>query len=377
MNKAPARILYLHETSKISGAENSLINLVKNIDRSKFSPIFILPQDGPLASELRKLDVEVIFMEFPRIRKGRKVLSTIRKILKVIKEKRAQLLHSNSIRTHIYAAIAARLAKIPVVWHERNLLTNERIDPDRLFSFLPDKIICNSWAIARRFIKKGRLPDKVSVIYNGVDTRQFNPQTSGAKIRNEFSLGDSTILVGMISRLGPDKGQDHFLQAAKMLLDSASKQEIKFLVVGDAVFEEDKWREAYLENMAKELGLDNRVIFTGFRKDMSDVIAALDIVVLASDAEPCGRVIFEAMACSKPVVATDSGGTPEIVKDSETGFLFRPKQPQELADKIGQLIKNPGLARKMGQEGRKRIEADFKIEDNVKQIQAIYLKLLD
>ena len=376
MNKAPAIILYLHETSKISGAENSLLNLVKNIDRSKFIPIFILPPDGPLASELRKLDVEVVFMEFPRIRKGQNVFSTIRKIRKLIKEKRVKLLHSNSIRTHIYAAIAARLAKIPVVWHERNLLTNERIDPDRLFYFLPDKIICNSRAIARRFMKKGRLLPKVSVIYNGVDIRQFNPQTSGTKIKNEFGLGDSTILIGMISRLGPDKGQDYFLQAAKMLLNPASKQEIKFLVVGDAVFEEDKWREAYLENMAKELGLDNYVIFTGFRKDMADVIAALDIVVLVSGAEACGRVILEAMACAKPMVATDSGGTPEIVKDSETGFLVRPKHPEELADKIGQLIKNPGLARKMGQEGRKRIEADFKIENNVEKIQDLYLELL-
>ena len=373
----PAKILYFHEASKISGAENSLINLVKNMDRSKFTPIFVLPQEGPLASELKRLNIEVVLIEFPRIRKGFGVVATIKKVLKVIKEKDVQLIHSNSIRTHIYAVIAARLAKIPVVWHERNLITRERIDPDRLFYFLPDKIICNSWAIARRFIKKGGLPDKVSVIYNGVDIRQFNPQVSGTTIRAEFGLKNGTILVGVISRLGPDKGQEYFLRAAKALINSTPKTEIKFLIVGDAVFEEDKWREDYLKGMVEELGLGNYVIFTGFRRDMPEIIAALDIMVLPADAEPCGRVLFEAMACAKPVVATASGGTPEIVKDGETGFLIRPKQPQEMADKIAWLINNPERSIIMGKEGRKRVEADFKIENNVKKTQAVYLKLLD
>ena len=369
-------ILYLHETSEISGAENSLLNLIRKIDRDTFSPFFVLPNDGPLPLALKELEVSVFFRVFPKIRAAAGVLKTISVIRAIIREMNIQLVHSNSIRTHIYGAIAAKLESIPVIWHERNLLTQERIDPDRLFSFLPDRIICNSLAIAQRFLIWGRLPPKVRVIYNGVDTALFNPSVAGEKVKKEFAITDEECVIGIASRFNKLKGHETFLKAAQILsVGSDVKRRLRFLVVGGAVFNEDIPREAYLHKLTRELAIDDKVVFTGVRKDMAEVFAAMDIVVLASDAEPCGRVILEAMASGKPVIATNSGGSPEMIMDGVTGYLFSPGDEAALAEKIIALVNNAHKAKDMGEQAYKRVEGFFTIEKNVLEIKKAYLEL--
>lgn len=374
----PLKILYLQETSQISGAENSLMKLVENIDKTKFKPIFILPSEGPFSRKLRQLGIEVSLINFPKIRRVAGVFKTVKEMLRIIKEKNVALIHSNSIRTNIYAMIAGKLSGTPVIWHQRNLITNEIIDPDRLFSFIPDRIICNSYAIAKRFLRLGRLPAKVRVVYNGVDVKEFNPAISGGKIRNEFNIRPDEVVVGTASRFNEYKGHDVFFRAAKVILAEMPEiaGNLRLLIAGGAVFEQDKPRERYLRNIVKDLNIGDKVIFMGFRDDMPEVYAAMNIVVLPSRAEACGRVIFEAMASGKPVVATDSGGTPEIVVDGITGCLFRPDDVRMLADKIAFLAKNISTAKKFGEAGRKRIEENFKIEKNVEQIEKNYLELI-
>ena len=374
----PIKILYLQETSQISGAENSLIKLVENIDKTKFKPIFILPSEGPFSRKLRQSGIEVILINFPKIRRVTGVFKTVKEMLRIVKEKNAALIHSNSIRTNIYAVIAGKLSGTPVIWHQRNLITNEIIDPDRFFGFMPDRIICNSYAIARRFTRKADLPARIKVIHNGVDIKEFNPAISGAKIRKEFNIKPDEIVVGTASRFNEYKGHDVFFRAAGVILAETPEiaGNLRFLIAGGAVFEQDKPRERYLRNIVKDLNLVDKVIFAGFRDDMPEVYAAMDIFVLPSRAEACGRVIFEAMASGKPVVATDSGGTPEIVVDGVTGCLFKPDDVRILADKIAFLAKNVNTAKKFGAAGRKRIEENFKIEKNVGQIEEVYMGLV-
>jgi glycosyltransferase involved in cell wall biosynthesis len=257
-------------------------------------------------------------------------------------------------------------------------LTNEIIDPDRLFSFFADKIICNSQAIARRFLENGHLPKKVVVVYNGVDTHKFNPAVSGAKIREEFGIKPEDIVIGIASRFNILKGHEIFLRAAKETLQSLPemKDRLRFMVVGGAVFNQDSRREEYLKDRVNKLGLNSNLIFSGFRTDMPEMYAAMDIVVLASAAEPCGRVILEAMAMAKPLIGTNSGGTPEIIQDGVTGYLFSPQDYTGLAEKIIFLINHRDIAAKIGQSGRSHIEADFTIEANAGKIQDIYLELI-
>lgn len=372
-------ILILHEVAEISGAENSLIGLAKNIDRSKFNPIFILPQEGPLFLELTKLGVEVYANRFPRVRRGLGVFGSINKFIHIIKEKDIRLIHSNSIRTHIYGVILAKLSNIPVIWHQRNLISGEIIDPDRLLSFLPDKIICNSFAVARRFVKKGNLPDKVKVVYNGVDVQKFNPQVNPDKIRQEFGIKADEDVVGIVSRFHPIKGYEDFFHAAKILLRDTpdAAKNLRFLVAGGAVFEEDKYMEKYLKDMVINLGLEKKIIFTGLRQDMPEIYAAMDIFVFTSHHEACARVILEAMACAKPIVAVNAGGTPEIVEDGTSGFLVEAGTPNSIAERIAFLLNNKAIAKKMGEEARRRAEEKFNIKKNAEEIQKIYLQLIE
>lgn len=377
-------ILYLHETVKISGAEKSLLNLLRVQDRQRFKSYFILPEEGPLNRKLEEEGVKVFVVPMPRIRNIFGVMASAKMILKIAVENDINLVHTNSIRTHSYGTYIAKKKNIPVVWHERNLVTSELIDLDSLFSFIPDKIICNSNAIASRFIKRDKslqkedFRPKVVVVYNGVDTERFNPGISGREKRIELGIKLDEPVVGIASRFSRDKGHETFLRSAKIISDSKqySTKGIRFLITGAAVFDKDAWREPYLRNLTKDLGIEGKVVFVGFSEDMPQIYATMDIFVLASFAEPCGRVILEAMSMGKPVVATNTGGTPEIVADRLTGVLIPPKNPHAMAEAIIYLLKNPEIAKNMGYQGRKRAEENFNIVKNVENIESIYEELL-
>ncbi|MDD2689802.1 MAG: glycosyltransferase family 4 protein [Candidatus Omnitrophica bacterium] len=371
-------ILILHEAAEISGAENSLIGLAKNIDRSKFNPIFILPKAGPFFIELKKLGIEVYANRFPRIRRGLGVFAAVKKLRHIIKEKDIRLIHSNSIRTHMYGAIIAKLSHIPVIWHQRNLISKEIIDPDRLLSFIPDKIICNSFAVARRFLKKGNLPDKVKVIYNGVDVQKFNPQVNPDSVRQEFGIKTDEVVVGIVSRFHPVKGYKDFFNAAKIMLhDMPLATNLRFLVAGGAVFKEDKYMEKALRGMVINLGLEEKIIFTGVREDMPQVYAAIDIFVFTSHLEACARVILEAMASAKPIVAVNAAGTPELIENGISGFLVEPRNPGSIAEKTTFFINNKAAAKKIGEEARRIVEEKFSIKKNAEEIQKVYSELIE
>jgi len=371
-------VLYLHETSRLSGAENSLLALCEKIDRSRFTPIFALPDEGPLYHAVKALGIDVFLTRFPRIRRGRGVIPATRRLIRLVRERGVRLLHSNSIRTHIYAALTGRSAHIPVVWHERNMITNEKVDPDRLFSFLPDRIICNSHAIARRFQRRGRLPAKMQVIHNGVNTERFNPGLDPLRVRTELGISPDEIVVGIASRFNPIKGHEMYFEAARRLIYTMGHitAPMRFLVVGGAVFDEDRRRGQFLKDLVAKLSIGRYVLFTGFRQDMPAVYAAMDMLVLSSHTEACGRVILEAMAVGRPIVGTNSGGTPEIIVDGRTGFLVPPNDALALAERVAVLATDPGQRRKMGEAARTRIEEEFSIEKNVAQIEAIYDALL-
>jgi glycosyltransferase involved in cell wall biosynthesis len=271
--------------------------------------------------------------------------------------------------------MAARFSGVPVVWHERNLITAEKLDPDRILAFLPDAIICNSRAIAGRFEKHGVLPAQVQVIYNGADTRAFNPSVSGKNLRERFGIGADEIVIGIASRFNPDKGHETFLRAAVLI--SKGYARARFLIVGGAVFASDMGREKLLRDLALNLGIGDRVVFTGLLQEMPEAYAAMDIVVLASNAEPCGRVIFEAMATGRPIVATKSGGTPEIISDGVTGVLISPGDPDRLSRVVMELVSNGARRASLGMAGRKKIEDNFSIQSNVYHTEALYASLLE
>jgi len=247
------------------------------------------------------------------------------------------------------------------------------LDIDRFASFLPQRILCNSDAIKARFMH--RKSEKIArTIMNGVDLKDFEPSIPVCEIRKEFDIPLAAKVIGMSSRLSKDKGHLTLLKAVAKLKNRYP--DIWIFIVGSNVFDEDSDVPGFLKRKAHELGISERTVFTGFRSDIYRLYAGMDIFILGTDAEPCGRVIFEAMAMKKPVIGTNSGGTPEIVVDGETGFLFNYCNAEELSSKIDYLLINPELSKKMGNAGRKRVADNFTIDKNVKTIQKEYFKLL-
>jgi len=371
-------ILYLHETSLVSGAEQSLLNLMRKLNRQRFYPLFVLPNDGPLVRELNELGLKVTLMDFPKIRYFLGVSSALRLLRELIREENVSIVHSNSIRTHLYGAWEAKRNKVYTVWHQRNMLQKEIIDLDRLFMFLPDRVVCNSQAIAKRFKCGEKTPDKVKVVFNGVDTSVFNPSVNGSGVREELGILPNEVVIGIASRFNQQKGHETIFRAAAVVFSQNPqlRKRLRFLVVGGAVFASDKHREQYLKNIVGDLGLEDRVIFSGYRTDMPGVYAAMDVFILASKDEACGRVVLEAMSTGKPVIGTDSGGTPEMIENNTNGILFRFGDYRDLAGKILYLINNPDLAKGIGLAARSRIEENFTIQSNVSKIEAIYDELL-
>jgi glycosyltransferase involved in cell wall biosynthesis len=263
---------------------------------------------------------------------------------------------------------------VPVIWHARNLPTNGVIDIDKFTGFLPQRIFCNSEAIRTRF-KSNRTKKITKTIMNGVDLEDYDSRIIGSEIREEFGIPSTAKVLGMSSRLGKDKGHLTLIKAIARLKNRYP--DIWVLIVGGNVFEEDTDVPNFLKTKAHEFGVADRTVFTGFRNDVSRLYAAMDIFVLGTNAEPCGRVLFEAMAMKKPVVGTNNGGTPEIVVDGETGLLFNYGDAEELAVKIDYLFSSQELIQKMGNAGRIRVEENFTIEKNVQKTQTGYIELLE
>jgi len=247
------------------------------------------------------------------------------------------------------------------------------LDVERIFSFVPERIICNSEAIRSRFRGVNGFEKKVITVYSGVDLSEFRPDLDGRPFRLEFHLNETPV-VALVARLGVGKGHETFLRAAQKV--AHEMPHVRFLIVGQAEDEEDRRRELYLKKLVTELHLDSQVTFTGYRRDMPSVMAAIDLLVVATEAEPFGRVILEAMAAGKPVVGTGTGGTPELIEAGRTGLLVPPDHPQGMADAILRLLKNPEASHQMGHSGTHRVQTEFSSEAHVQKIQALYDSLL-
>ncbi len=368
-------ILYLHETAALSGAENSLLQLMRFIDRTKYSPLFICPPDGEFPRALAGLGVPVFGQVFPRIRSLRGVVPALRRIRGIIREHNVGVLHAQSIRTDIYASCAAGFlpGKRPaVVWHLRNMLVNEAMDPERMFAFLPDALVCNSHAIAERMRVRSGIARKVSVIYSGVDTDVFSPHAGSQGLREELGIPADCVVVGIASRFHPMKGHEVFLRAAREVVSRAGGTQVRFLIAGSPVFDDESGRDAHLLRLARSLGIEDKVIFAGPRRDMPRVYAALDMLVLSSITEACGRVVLEAMAAGKPVIGTDTGGTPELIKEGVTGYLFEPGDFRRLAELVLQLCRDRNTAAVLGEQARRRACEEFPIAKTAREIGNVY-----
>lgn len=369
-----AKILYLSSSGAMGGAETSLYNLVRSLDRDRYMPLVLCPTPGLLVDKLlaEQIPTEVIFL--PAWRKLKSYLSrftALQRLTSFAELNRVQLIHCNTIWVNSYAQRVGEKLRIPVICHLRDLIKKEQVRKYALDKV--DMVIPISDAVQRPLEDAGIEKAKIRRIYNGVNVSMFAHRKD--VLREDFSIHG--YLVGIVGQLNPRsqwKGQRDFIQAAAEITQHRS--DVYFAVVGGddspASAPEHMSYIRELKELAEQLKIADRVIFTGFRTDIPDVMTSLDILVLASWAEPFGRVIIEAMAAGKPVVATMAGGAPEIVQDGITGILVPPRDSQSIARAVLHILQDNEMRQEMGRVGEERAQEHFSVDQNVRKTQAVY-----
>lgn len=217
--------------------------------------------------------------------------------------------------------------------------------------------------------------EKILLVHNAIDTNKFDPiKIDRSIIRKEFNISQEELLIGMIARFSPGKGHEEFLNAAKELISKYDN--LKFMIVGDASKGEDKYAEE-IKALSRNLKLDDKIIFTGYRKDTPEILAAMDIFVFPSHAEAFGIALAEALSMGKPTVCSNSDGVLDIAVDGVTSFLFEKQNWKELSQKIEMLILNPNLRFEFGKAARKRAIEMFDLKVFTEKLINIYESVIN
>ncbi len=368
MLSEPKNILYFSSFGNLRwGGQKSLFHLVTRLDKQKYRPYVVLPTDEDFAEELQRQGVEVIIHNLSPIGFYNLFLciSSIRYLLRLIDNHKIALVHTDGPRNTIYAGLASKLKRLPLVYHIRD---SNRDRYDRILYHLSTRIILVAQVLRVRF--DWVLNDeKFVTIYNGVDLKE-NIQLSSSQIKKEFKIANDHLTIVSTGRVEPDKGQKHLVEACGLL-----KERINFhlILVGEVV---DSEYVKVCENIALKYGIRDCLTFTGYREDIDGILQDADIFVVPSTAEAFSRAVIEAMAMGKPVVATDVGGTKEAIEDGVSGFVVQPVDAAAMAERILALAKDEKLRQKFGADARKRVEELFTIEKNVLKTEQVYKELL-
>jgi glycosyltransferase involved in cell wall biosynthesis len=380
----PRPILFINPAAGMSGAEFSLLGLMENLDPERFTPILVVPEEGMLASNARHAGITTLilpaFIRFGEGYRPRTIPKAGRALLglrKIIRANGIRIVHSNSPRAAYLGGAAARLCAVPSVIHVRDIHLSPFSSAwkARLLGRLSDLIIAVSAATRSSVIAKApSLASKAQVVYTGLDLNLIDGRPA-KNARAELGIDPEDPVIASAGILHPAKGQGVLLRAAALL--KTSFPTLRILIVGAARREAENDYRQRLEALAVELGLAESVVFTGFREDVLDLMAASDVFVHpAVYPEPFARSLLEALALRLPVVATRTGGIPEIVEDGRTGLLAEPSDPRSLAEAIGDLLRDREKALRLGFNGRRKVESEFTIEKHVSALSEMYERLL-
>jgi len=283
-----------------------------------------------------------------------------------LKEDGIRVVHTHGHTADTLGRLAAWMAGVPVIIsHMHNTYRSHRpkqLIKDRLLSRISDRIICCSQAVARAAVEKVKIsPEKVAVIYNGVDDTRFTPGQPSREQKNGF-------IVGCVASLQPHKGQRYLLEAVSML--SGTVPDIRVEFAGEGPQREE------LAAAAQSCGIGARVIFRGMVEDIPEFLRRCDVVVLPSAGEEgLPLSLLEAMACGKPVIASATGGIPEIIEPEVNGILVPARDGRALAGALRKLRENPHKSAEIGRQARRVIEQKFSLRKMLANLENMYRDL--
>ncbi len=362
---SPCDFLFVQSTTEIGGAETVLLNLLgASAELRRRSMVVTLGfGEGNLPERLRALGVKVVELKLGRLRHPWKVLPTFLRLVSLTRASGARVVLGNGGHPQVIAGLLSRLVGARAVFFAHMVYPAplRKNDPRDLIALAgPLDMTLGVSKAAQSAMKKLRPSVRNELLYNGTPLKEVGPAEAAAA-RAELGVHDGELLVGVFGRLQRWKGQDVFVEAAGKL--ARLRPGVRFAVVGGSVFGLEPEFFEGLKRRVVELGIADRVVFTGFRTDVPRLMAACDIVCHTSRVpEPFGLVIVEAMALRRPVVATRGGGPTEIIPSGDYGTLVPPDDSEALAGAILAFADDPARRQAVGAKARERVEAEFNVD---------------
>jgi glycosyltransferase involved in cell wall biosynthesis len=295
-----------------------------------------------------------------------------------IKRHHIDIVHTADRRDVLCGVLLARLTDARCIVHLHQNC-GAWMNPASLWALRrADGIIGVSQFTAQSALTVGCRPERIYHVLNGVDLSRWNCDADGSTVRQEFSIASDVPTFAIIARVVPSKGYETLLYALSNI--KGKIPDFRLLVVGKddpgSLLKGNRSYLAFLKEKVDELGLSNQIIFTGYRSDIQNILAASDLYTMPALDEAFGLVFSEAMAMKKPVIALDSGGAREAVEDGKSGLLSAPGDTQQLTENILTLVNNPALRWQMGEYGRKRVEEYFNPQRLANDVESVYHAVL-
>jgi glycosyltransferase involved in cell wall biosynthesis len=359
------------------GTENQFMTLGRLLDGSRFDVAFAcLRRRGPFVEELGQLGIPLSEYQVSTFRSVQALTQQARLALQIARG-RIDIVHAYNFYGNVFAIPPARLTAPVVIASIRDrspYLTPMQKRVQRYACQFADRILVNADAVRDWLVKdEGYDPSNIVVIRNGVDMSRFSDAPAKVPIRRQLGIPADTRLVIVVSRLARLKGIEHFLEAAAAL--TPRYPDVRFLVVGETSPPDPAYLDD-LKRQAADLGVADRVMFTGRRSDVPAILGAADVAVMPSLNEALSNVLLESMAAAAPVVATRVGGTPEALHDGDTGLLVPPGDAGAIARAVSYLLDHPDLGRRLGHAARALIIQRFSVDLMVRSTENLYADLL-
>jgi glycosyltransferase involved in cell wall biosynthesis len=367
----PLRIAIVCEYPTLNGGERSLLAMLPFWSTRQLQPFVLAPREGLLAGEMRRLGVAHVSLDLhgelgsrlPRVERERRLLSACGSV-------QPDLVHANSLAMgRLTGGISNRIA-VPCTAHLRDILRLTRTAITHLNH--NERLIAVSHATRSFQISQGIDPARVFVIHNGIDTGEFRPQPRNGWLREELGLPPAALLIATVGQIGLRKGQD--VLAAAAAINASSLREAHYLLVGERYSTKDESR-VFEQNVVRqfaEAGIAHRLHRLGYRRDVPRLLNEIDLLVHPARQEPLGRVLLEASACGRPIVATDVGGTTEILRDRESALLVPPDDASSLAASIRTVLLDSALAARLGSAACKSTVSRFQVADRAAEVAQLW-----
>ncbi|MFH0779963.1 MAG: glycosyltransferase [Parcubacteria group bacterium] len=353
------KIIYIIGRLSVGGAEKLLLDFCRKINKDEFDvSVVVLQNDNPLASQFEEAGVKLKFFH----KRSKRDFKVVNQLAEYLQTEKPDIVHTHLFTADFFGGKAALKAKVPVIISTRHQILSEGFPRKQLSRRMRrkfTKVVAISEAVRSALIKEEKLPfEKVELIYNGIDVNRFY-------IESPKLFKTDGLKICSVGRLSKEKGHKHLIRACCFL----KNKDWHLTIVGDGPL------RAELASMARLLGVEDKVKFAGLVEDVRPYYEDCDIFVLPSTSEGLSLVILEAAAAGRVVVATNVGGVGEIIKDNENGFLFKPKNIEQLVRQINWIDENREEAKKMAERLQKEAAERFDVNAIIKKYEELYKKL--